>query len=406
VSIRDLLPRPLGGASPRRAGIAAGALALLAAVLLVGWPYLRFLESHESTDDAYVDGSRATVTSRLTGTVAAVEVAENWSMTPGAVLLRLDPRDFQVKLEQAQARLARAHQTVDELHAAYSAAESALALGEEKLHQAQLDSERARKLRAAGVVSQEADDRAMTSLGVARANRDLAAHRLGQARAALGAPPDASDPYDTPLVHEAEAAVEAAKLDLGYTVITAPIAGSVAAKHVEVGDRVQEGQPLMTLVPPPSDLYVTANFKETQLEDVRVGQKAEIRADIYPGVVFHAHVDSLSMGTGAAFALLPPENATGNWVKVVQRLPVKLILDEPLPPGKPLRIGLSVEAVVDVSDTRGSVLASRMQEKTKIPSSPRGDRDVASAASYVYRRGATCCDGTSSLASGDRRADP
>jgi len=160
-----------------------------------------------------------------------------------------------------------------------------------------------------------------------------------------------------------KAAVAAAKLDLDYTQIRAPLAGAVINKHVEVGDRVQEGQPLMNLIPPSAQLYVTANFKETQLEDLRVGQAAEIRADIYPGTTFRAHVDSLSMGTGAAFALLPPENATGNWVKVVQRVPVKLVLDDPRPADKPLRIGLSVEAVIDVRDTHGPLLASRAQEE-------------------------------------------
>jgi membrane fusion protein (multidrug efflux system) len=251
---------------------------------------------------------------------------------------------------------------VDGLHAEYASAKSALTLGGERLHQAQLDFDRAQKLRATGVVSQEAYDRASTDLRIARANRDLAAHRLQQARAALGGPPDADDPYDVPLVHEAKAAVEAARLALAYTVLSAPRTGSVINKHVEVGDRVQAGQPLMNVVPLPDSLYVTANFKETQLGDVHVGQEAEIRADIYPDTVFRAHVDSISMGTGAAFALLPPENATGNWVKVVQRVPVKLVLDEPPPADKPLRIGLSVDAAIDVTDTRGPLLASLAQD--------------------------------------------
>lgn len=362
MSIREFLPRPFGMASGRRGAIVLVAVALVGLAVFVGWPALRYFQTHESTDDAYVDGSMATVSSRVAGTVIGVDVATNWSVKQGEVVARLDPRDFQVKLDAAEARLAAARQKVDGLYADYASARSALTLAREKEGQARRDFDRARKLRAQGVVSQEADDRAATAWRVARASRELAAHRLQQARAALGGPPDARDRYDTPLVHEAEAAVQAAKLALGYTVISAPIAGTVVNKHLEVGDRIQPGQPLMTLVPPPSDLYVTANFKETQLEDVRVGQKAEIRADIYPGTVLHAHVDSISMGTGAAFALLPPENATGNWVKVVQRVPVKLVLDEPPPADKPLRIGLSVEAAVDVSDTHGAVLASRAQE--------------------------------------------
>lgn len=362
MSIRSFLPRSLRQVSRRQVVGGAVVTALLGAALAFGVPYVHFLRTHESTDDAYVDGGTATVTSRVDGTVVAVDVFENWAVEQDQIVVRLDPRDFQVKLDEALARLASARQTVDGLHAEYASAQSVLTQGEEQLRQAQLDFDRARKLRAKGVVSEEAYDRAATALRVAHANRDLAAHRLRQARAALGGPPDAADPYDVALVHGAEAAVEAARLDLAYTVLTAPRSGSVINKHVEVGDHVQPGQPLMNVVPPPSSLYVTANFKETQLGDVRVGQEAEVRADVYPDTVFHAHVDSISMGTGSAFALLPPENATGNWVKVVQRVPVKLVLDDPPPADKPLRIGLSVEAAIDVTDTRGPLLTSRSQE--------------------------------------------
>lgn len=361
MSIRSFLT-PFRHPSRRHAAGAAGGILLLAAALMVGWPYVRFLRTHESTDDAYVDGSTATVTPRIDGTVIDVGVSNNWTVEEGQVLVRLDPRDLEVQLDGARARLASARQAVDGLRAEYASAKSALVLGEEKLHQAQLDFDRVHKLHSTGVVSQEAYDSTSTSLRVARANRDLAEHRLQQALAALGGSPNAADPYDVPLVHEAEAAVEAAQLDLAYTVLRAPRSGSVINSHVEIGDRVQPGQPLMNVVPPPSELYVTANFKETQLGDVRVGQEAEIRADIYPDRVFRAHVDSISMGTGAAFALLPPENATGNWVKVVQRVPVKLVLDEPPPTEKPLRVGLSVEAIIDVTDTSGPLLAALSQD--------------------------------------------
>ena len=161
---------------------------------------------------------------------------------------------------------------------------------------------------------------------------------------------------------QADAALEAAKLYLSYTVIKAPFDGIVTRKNVHVGHRVEIGQPLMALVPI-RGLYITANFKETQLTNVRVGQPTEIEADIYPGYIYRAHVDSISIGTGSAFALLPPENATGNWVKVVQRIPVKIVLDQPEPPDKPLRMGLSVEATVDISDTRGPLLTSTLQHE-------------------------------------------
>jgi membrane fusion protein, multidrug efflux system len=361
----DRLKDWLRATSRRTRVLLVAALLVVPAGLTFGWQHLRFAETHESTDDAYVDGGTTTVTSRVAGTVVAVSVGTNWSVDPGQTLVQLDPQDYQVKLDEAQAQLERARQTVDQLHAEYGAAVSALSLSSEQLHQAETDFARARKLTEAGVNSRESYDHAETALRVARANRDLADHRVTQALAALGGPADAPNRYDTPLVHQAESAVAAAKLSLTYTQIHAPTAGTVVNKHVEVGDRVQEGQPLMNLVPPPESLYVTANFKETQLEDLRVGQPVEIRADIYPGTVFHAHVDSLSMGTGAAFALLPPENATGNWVKVVQRVPVKLVLDDPRPADKPLRMGLSVEASIDVRNTEGPLLASRGQEQRR-----------------------------------------
>jgi membrane fusion protein, multidrug efflux system len=340
-----------------------GALAILLVplVLVFGWRSVRFAQTHESTEDAYVDGGTATVAPRIAGTVTAVSVGSNWSVEAGQLLLQLDPRDYQVKLDQAQAQLERARQTVDQLRAEYGATVSSLALSQQRLRQAELDFSRAEKLNTAGVVARDSYDRMDTALRVARADRDLAEHRVEQARAALGSDPEAANPYDTALVHEAQAAVEAAQLDLAYTDVRAPFAGTVVNKHAEVGDRVQLGQPLMSIVPPSARLYVTANFKETQLGDLRLGQEAEIEADIYPGTVFHAHVDSLSMGTGAAFALLPPENATGNWVKVVQRVPVKLVLDSPPPADKPLRMGLSVEATVDIRDTNGPLLASLEQ---------------------------------------------
>jgi membrane fusion protein (multidrug efflux system) len=223
------------------------------------------------------------------------------------------------------------------------------------------------------------------------ANVALAQHEVAQANAALGGTVDdhataaasVDDPkddatagasqeakqreevlddarYDRPIVQQARAALEQARLDLAYTRITAPFDGVITHKSVHVGHRVQPGEPLMADVPT-QHLYIIANFKETQLTYVRVGQKVNIEADIYPGFVYQGHVDSISMGTGAAFSLLPPENATGNWVKVVQRIPVKIVLNQEPPADKPMRLGLSVEAAVDISDTRGPLLSSIVQ---------------------------------------------
>ena len=353
--------------------------------------YYSYFATHVSTDDAYVDGTVALVSTRVAGTVSAVYVEDNWTVKRGDLLVTLDPSDFQVRVDQAAAQLARAKQTVDEMFAQVKAAEAGLALADSQARQARLDFDRAEQLRKAGVVSTEFYDQAVTAYRMGEANVALAQHEVAQANAALGGTVDdhataaasVDDPkddatagasqeakqreevlddarYDRPIVQQARAALEQARLDLAYTRITAPFDGVITHKSVHVGHRVQPGEPLMADVPT-QHLYIIANFKETQLTYVRVGQKVNIEADIYPGFVYQGHVDSISMGTGAAFSLLPPENATGNWVKVVQRIPVKIVLNQEPPADKPMRLGLSVEAAVDISDTRGPLLSSIVQ---------------------------------------------
>jgi membrane fusion protein, multidrug efflux system len=345
----------------RRILLVAVAVLLLATVF-PAIRYYRYFNSHVSTDDAYVDGSVGLISSRITGTVVKVFVSDNWRVKAGDTLLELDSSDYQVQVNGAQAQLERAHQTVDQLYAQVEAARSGLKLAESQLRQARIDYNRAKQLKAEGVVSSEYYDQATTALRVALATQGLANHQLIQAEAALGTNGEDHSHYDRPVVQQADAALEAAKLNLSYTVIKAPFDGIVTRKSVHVGHRVEVGQPLMALVPV-RGLYVTANYKETQLTSVRVGQPADIEADIYPGYIYKAHVDSISIGTGSAFALLPPENATGNWVKVVQRVPVKIVLDQPEPPNKPLRMGLSVEVTIDISDTRGPLLTSTLQRE-------------------------------------------
>jgi membrane fusion protein (multidrug efflux system) len=346
-------------------GVLRKVLLVLVAIVLIsaiipGWRYYKYFASHVSTDDAYVDGTVSLISSRIPGTVVSVYAEENWRVKGGDLLLMLDPRDYQARVDQAQAQLGRARQSVDQLFAQLDAAQSGLGLAGSQLHQAQLDFARARQLSSEGVVSRQFYDQANTALRVATADRSLAEHQVQQARAALGGIADDHARYDRPIVQQAEAALAAARLDLSYAEIRAPIGGIITRKNVHPGNRVQPGEPLLAIVPV-ERLYITANFKETQLTDVHVGQPAEIVADIYPGHVYHAHVDSISVGTGAAFALLPPENATGNWVKVVQRVPVKVVLNERPPPDRPLRMGLSVEVTIDITDKRGPLLSSTLQ---------------------------------------------
>lgn len=340
-------------------------LAIVVIILIIaivpGWHYYQYLMSHVSTDDAYVDGTIALVSSRIPGTVTNLYVEDNWRVTGGQQLLTLDPRDYQVRINEAQAQLERAEQSVDQLFAQLDTSLAGLNLADSQLHQAQIDYGRAEKLSGEGVVSKEYYDQATTGLRVAVADRALAEHQVDQARAALGGDTEDRSRYERPIVQQARAALDMAKLDLSYTDIRAPLSGIITRKSVHVGNRIQPGEPLMAIVPV-DRLYVTANYKETQLTDVRVGQPVRIEADIYPGYVYAGHVDSISVGTGAAFALLPPENATGNWVKVVQRVPVKIVLNQAPPADKPLRIGLSVDVSIDVTDTRGPLLSSTIQK--------------------------------------------
>ena len=340
-------------------------IALLIAIV-PAYHYYQYFSTHVSTDDAYVDGSIALISSRIPGTVRRLYVMENWHVNAGDPLLELDPRDYQVRYDQAQAQLERARQSVDQNLAQLEAAEAGERLADSQLNQAKIDFDRAKSLRKEGVVSREFYDQANTAMAVATADRSLADHQVQQARAALGGKDsvetDHTTDYNRPIVEQAQAMLEGAKLDLSYTVLRAPLNGIITRKSVHVGNRIQPGEPLMALVPT-DRLYITANYKETQLTDVRVGQPADVEADIYPGYIYKAHVDSISVGTGAAFALLPPENATGNWVKVVQRVPVKVVLNQPPPPDKPLRMGLSVEVTIDINNTNGPLLTSTLQNQ-------------------------------------------
>ncbi len=334
----------------------------IAAGLVPAYHYYQYIETHVSTDDAYADGTVALVSSRVAGTITNVYIEDNWTVKEGDLLLTLDNRDFDVRVDQAEAQLDRAKQSVDELYSQVGAAKSGVELAGSQLRQARIDFARAKSLKNQGVVSSAQYDQAETGLRIATADAALAEHQLRQAEAALGSETLDHSHYDRPIVKQAEAALEQARLDLAYTKITAPFAGIVTHKTAHVGNRVQVGEPLLAIVPL-GKLYVTANFKETQLTDVRVGQTADIVADIYPGYLYKGHVDSISMGTGAAFSLLPPENATGNWVKVVQRVPVKIVFETPPPPDKPLRLGLSVEVAIDISDKRGPLLSSMVQRR-------------------------------------------
>jgi membrane fusion protein, multidrug efflux system len=340
--------------SRRLLGLTFVALVLIVAGSFFGIRWWQFYESHVSTDDAYVDADVALITPRVSGTVIELPVRDNWRVERGELLARLDPTDYQVKLHAAEAALAQSEQGLNEMRAQVRSADSDVTLAEAELDLAQRDNTRVEALFAKKVVSADDLDRSRTALRVARARLAAAREQAQRARAALGIALDAPA-SEAPLVRRAQANRDEAALALSYTELRAPISGLVATRSVQLGQRVDSGQPLMRVVPL-SRVYVEANFKETQLSDVRIGQPATIVADIYPDYEYRGVVDSLAPGTGAAFALLPPENATGNWIKVVQRVPVKIRLAGPPPADHPLRVGLSVVATVDIRHTQGPLL--------------------------------------------------
>lgn len=343
-------------------------LAILFVLLLpvggyYGFRAWAYYSTYVTTDNAYVEGDVAQITPRIPGTVAEVLVKENWWVKPGQALVRLDPQDYEVRLAVLKAALQKARETVDQLFSEVRAAEARVALAGVEFRQAQLDFQRARQLFEEEVIPVQQFDLAKTRHDAAASRLSAAQRELERVKSALGG--NLTTPrYQRSIVQEAEATMREAELNLSYCTLTSPIEGMVSRKAVEVGQRVQPGQPLMAIVPL-HRVYIEANYKETQLTDVRVGQPAEIRADIYPRYVYRGKVDSLSAGTGAAFSLLPPENATGNWVKVVQRVPVKITLDEPPPADRPLRVGLSVEVTIDTSNHQGFLLSSLLQQEAK-----------------------------------------
>lgn len=331
-------------------GITVAIVVTLAASAF-GYEWWRAQRYLVSTDDAYVQADVSLVTPRIPGTVVEIPVQEYWQVHAGDLLARLDPRDFDLQLRQAEASLALALQGVREARAAVRAAESEIEMAQAELELAELDDARVRSLLQQRVASSEAADRSRTTLTAARARVVTAREMALRARAALGIDPEASDDV-APAVRRAKAIRDQALLQKSYTEVVAPVDGVVDGKTVQLGAQVNPGQVLMRIVPL-STVYVEANFKETEMADVRVGQPARIVADLYPDVEFEGVVDSLAPGTGASMALLPPENATGNWIKVVQRLPVKIRLTAPPPADRPLRVGASVMATVDVHDTAG-----------------------------------------------------
>jgi len=312
---------------------------------------------HVETDNAYVEASSAQITPLVSAAIVRVPVIDTQKVKAGDILVVLDDADARLALAQAEAQLAQTERKVDgyyandaALAAQTEARVAQIASARSDLERARSEYERRQALARSGAVSGEELSGAKTTLAAAQAAlaaaeaQELAAKGARDVNAALirGAGGASANPE----IAQARAKVEQAKLDLGRTIIRAPIDGVVAKNTAQVGQRVQVGAPLMSVVPVET-AYVNANFKEVQLRKVKVGQPVELKSDLYGGgVTYHGKVVGLAGGTGAAFSLIPAQNATGNWIKVVQRLPVRIALDPAELKASPLRVGMSMSAKI------------------------------------------------------------
>ena len=367
-------PVDTNGSSKRKKLFSILALVVVVlAVLWAGW-YVLTQAGRVFTENAYVGADSAQVTALVSGPVAEVRVGGTQMVKKGDILVILDDTDARLDVANAEAVLQQAQQRFGQNRAAASAARARVGARGAEIAQAQAQlraagssverarSELARRqsLAGTGAVSGEELSTARAALAAASAQRDLAAAGIAAAQATRGsASGDAAATEalvrgttvnSAPDVVVAQARLEKAQLDLARTVIRAPVDGIVTNRQVQVGQRIAAGAPIMTIVPI-ATAYVDANYKESQFQDIRIGQPVELVSDFYGNdVVFHGKVSGIAGGTGAAFSLIPAQNATGNWVKVVQRLPVRILLDPKELKQHPLRVGLTMEATID---TRG-----------------------------------------------------
>jgi len=329
-------------------------IVILIAAIAYGLYYFLVARFHEDTDDAYVSGNVVQITPQVTGTVIAVNADDTQIVKEGDPLVVLDPADSRVALEQAEANLAQVVRQVRGLFADDSQYQAQVAQRQSDLSRAQDDLKRRMTVAQTGAVSQEEISHARDAVASAQAALDAAQQQLAANRALTANTTIANHPN----VQAAAAKVRDAYLNNARNVLPAPVTGYVAKRSVQVGQRVSPGTPLMAIVPLEA-VWVDANFKEVQLKHMRIGQPVQLTADVYGNSVkYNGKVIGFSAGTGSAFSLLPAQNATGNWIKVVQRLPVRIGLDPKELEKHPLRIGLSMQVDVNIKDDTGGELGN------------------------------------------------
>jgi membrane fusion protein (multidrug efflux system) len=310
---------------------------IVAVGLIAGYFYSNYRKTHISTDDAFIDGDIYTIAAKINGSIMMVAVSSNQAVKKGDLLVEIEPADYDVKLKEATSALGVEKAKLSEAETRISSANANLELAQANLKLAETDRNRAEKLIAEKVIPQERYERAITSYEIARAQVRAAEEQIRQA--------ESQKITQASAIRQKEATAALAGLNYEYTKIYAPANGYVTKKNVQPGNQVQSGQPLMAIVSL-DNLTVVANYKETEVENIRPGQEVKIKVDSYPGKVFKGTVDSIMAGTGVSFSLFPAENATGNYVKVVQRIPVKIVLQEDADKDHLLRIGMSVVPTV------------------------------------------------------------
>jgi len=361
-------PAPHGATRARGKGLAAIAIVVLAGAAAWGTWHWRVTRHYESTDNAYVAGNVVQITPQVGGTVVSIGADDTDYVEAGQLLVQLDAADAMLALEQAEAHLAQTARQIRALYANNAPLQAQVAQRRADLQRLRADARRAREdaqrrepLLQSGAVGQEEYQRAQ-SLAQAAENAVQAAEAAVQAAqaqlTAAQAHTEGSSAEEHPAVLAAAAQVREAWLAFNRTRLLAPVSGVVAKRSVQLGQRVPAGTTLMTVVDL-HGLWVDANFKENQLAALRIGQSVQLHADVYgEKTVYHGQIVGLGAGTGAAFALLPAQNATGNWIKVVQRVPVRISLDAADLQKHPLRVGLSMHATVDIRERSATMLTS------------------------------------------------
>lgn len=360
---------------------ALGIVALLVIVGAITWLayYLMYARWHQDTDDAYVQGNVVSIVPQTSGTVISIDADDGMKVEAGQALVHLDANDAQVAYDQSVANLAGTVRQVRGFYSSVDAGQSDLRAREVAVAQARADVARRNGLVASGAVSSEELAHARDVLAAAEAALGSSRGNLSRSRALV----DATTLSKQPQVQVAASQLRQAYLNLQRSAIVAPVSGYVAKRQVQLGQRVQPGTTLMTIVPL-EQVWVEANFKETQLGHMRIGQSVEVHSDLYGSdVEYNGKVAALGLGTGSSFSLLPAQNASGNWIKIVQRVPVRIELDPKQLAEHPLRLGLSMSVDVAVRDQAGPSLALARKDVKPVLATLAYQRQLADADALI-----------------------